>query len=100
MERAFRANRRKRAKASSGRREGSSQPAGTADVSTRHPRKAEPMAEQKPYDYESGRDAPGPRLTPEEARQGVISGRVFLILTVSLVLALIAAVILYSGGIV
>jgi hypothetical protein len=41
-----------------------------------------------------------PVLTPEEARQGVISGRVTLILVTSLVLALIAFVIVYSAEIV
>ncbi len=35
-------------------------------------------------------------LTPVEARQGVISGRVLLILTTSLLLAGIAFVILYG----
>ena len=34
-------------------------------------------------------------LTPEEARQGVISGRVSLVLTVSLTLAVIAGAIVY-----
>lgn len=37
-----------------------------------------------------------PVLTPEESRQGVISGRVMLILMTSLVLALIAFAIIYS----
>jgi hypothetical protein len=35
-----------------------------------------------------------PILTPREARQGVISGRVLLVLTVSLMLAVAAGVIL------
>jgi len=65
------------------------------------------MAQQKPYDPEANAKAHSsptsdsqPILTPEESRQGVISGRVFLILTTSLVLALIAFVILYSVEIV
>jgi len=43
--------------------------------------------------------AEGPVLTPVESRQGVISGRVLLILTASLFLAGIAGVALaiYSG---
>jgi len=38
-----------------------------------------------------------PILTPEEARQGVVSGRVRLILAVSLILAALAFVIVYSA---
>jgi hypothetical protein len=41
-----------------------------------------------------------PSLTPEESRQGVVSGRVMMVLATSLVLALIAFVILYSAEIV
>jgi hypothetical protein len=41
-----------------------------------------------------------PSLTPEQSRQGVISGRVMMVLATSLVLALIAFVILYSAEIV
>ena len=37
-----------------------------------------------------------PILTPEEARQGVVSGRVRLVLVVSLTLALVAFAILYA----
>jgi hypothetical protein len=36
-----------------------------------------------------------PVLTPEEARQGVVSGRVRLILAVSLILAALAFVVVY-----
>jgi hypothetical protein len=36
-----------------------------------------------------------PLLSPEEARQGVVSGRVVTILVSSLMLALVAAAILY-----
>jgi hypothetical protein len=57
------------------------------------------MPENRPYGEEI-RDTPPPSLTPEEARQGVISGRVFLILTVSLMLAMVAFLILYSAEIV
>jgi hypothetical protein len=35
-------------------------------------------------------------LTPEEARQGVVSGRVSLILVVSLMLAVIAGAIVFA----
>jgi hypothetical protein len=35
-------------------------------------------------------------LTPEEARQGVISGRVRLVLTISLMLSVIAGAIVYA----
>lgn len=38
----------------------------------------------------------GPILTPVEARQGVISGRVRLILAVSLTLVVVAFAIIYS----
>ena len=39
--------------------------------------------------------ARGPVLSPEEARQGVISGRVLLILTVSMALVVMAFAIIY-----
>ena len=59
------------------------------------------MAQQRPYKSEIHTEtASAPVLTPEESRQGVISGRVLLILTTSLVLAVIAFVILYSAEIV
>jgi hypothetical protein len=58
------------------------------------------MARSKPFDSATGRnyhaETKGPVLTPEESRQGVISGRVLLILTTSLLLAGIAFVILYG----
>ena len=38
-----------------------------------------------------------PILTPEEARQGVVSGRVRLVLAVSLILAALAFVVVYSA---
>jgi hypothetical protein len=38
----------------------------------------------------------GPILTPVEARQGVVSGRVRLILAVSLMLAIVAGAIIYG----
>ena len=47
------------------------------------------MAQPKPIDR---MHAEGPVLTPEESRQGVISGRVLMILTTSLLLAGIAGV--------
>jgi hypothetical protein len=37
-----------------------------------------------------------PLLSPEEARQGVVSGRVVTILISSLMLALVAAAVLYA----
>jgi hypothetical protein len=45
-----------------------------------------------------GRDGArqAPILTPEEARQGVVSGRVSLILLVSLMLSVIAGAIVYA----
>jgi hypothetical protein len=57
------------------------------------------MAQPKPIDH-VGRgphehEAP-PVLNPVESRQGVISGRVLLILTTSLVLAGVAFVVLYG----
>ena len=36
-------------------------------------------------------------LTPEEARQGVVSGRIRLVLAGSLILAALAGVIVYSA---
>ena len=52
----------------------------------------------RPGDYHPTRPtkAEGPVLTPVESRQGVISGRVLLILTTSLLLAGIAFVFLYG----
>ncbi len=38
---------------------------------------------------------PTPLLSPEEARQGVISGHVVTVLVASLILALLAGVVLY-----
>ena len=37
-----------------------------------------------------------PVLTPKEARQGVISGRVFLVLSVSLAIAVVAGAVLLA----
>jgi len=59
------------------------------------------MAQPKPFDPITGRnyrvaETEGPVLTPVESRQGVVSGRVLLILTTSLLLARIAFVILYG----
>ena len=59
------------------------------------------MAQPKPFYPTNYRDyrpvkTGGPVLTPVESRQGVISGRVLLILTTSLLLAGIAFVILYG----
>jgi hypothetical protein len=59
------------------------------------------MAQPKPFDPTTGRhyrvaETGGPVLTPVESRQGVISGRVLLILTTSLLLAGIAFVVLYG----
>jgi hypothetical protein len=58
------------------------------------------MAQTKPARL-GGRDyeplhTEAPVLTPEESRQGVVSGRVLTILKVSLLLAAIAAAILYT----
>lgn len=63
------------------------------------------MAQQKPFNRMTELDqrqlpAHEPVLTPEESRQGVISGRVIMILIMSLVLALIAFVIVYSAEII
>jgi hypothetical protein len=58
------------------------------------------MAQPKPFDHRRGTDymprSESPVLTPEESRQGVISGRVLMILTTSLLLAGIAFIILYG----
>jgi len=61
------------------------------------------MAQTKPFDRTRGDEYrpletnhEGPVLNPVESRQGVISGRVLTILRVSLVLAAIAAVVLYA----
>ena len=60
------------------------------------------MAQTKPFyptrDYRPAK-TDGPVLTPVESRQGVISGRVLLILTTSLLLAGIAFIILYGAQI-
>jgi hypothetical protein len=57
------------------------------------------MAQLKPIDHRGigphEHDA-APVLTPVESRQGVISGRVLLILTTSLLLAGVAFAILYG----
>ena len=60
------------------------------------------MVQPKPHDRSRDGDyrSDAPVLTPEESRQGVVSGRVVSILTTSLLLALIAFVILYSAEIV
>jgi hypothetical protein len=53
-----------------------------------------------PFTDKTPRAAPanyGPVLTPEEARQGVISGRVMLVLAGSLILAALAGIIAYSA---
>ena len=60
------------------------------------------MAQPKPFDRMRGDDYrplhtnEAPVLNPVESRQGVISGRVLTILTTSLLLAAIAAAILYT----
>ena len=59
------------------------------------------MAQSNPWDHSmelDGRDGArqAPILTPEEARQGVVSGRVSLILLVSLMLSVIAGAIVYA----
>jgi hypothetical protein len=59
------------------------------------------MDQAKPWDHRSeayGHDVAShtPVLTPEEARQGVISGRVRLVLLVSLMLAVVAAAIMFA----
>ena len=62
------------------------------------------MAEPKPFPgpagHPAGHEDKAPVLTPEESRQGVISGRVRMILATSLVLALIAFFIIYAVEIV
>jgi hypothetical protein len=58
------------------------------------------MAQPKPFDDRHGTNyrppSDSPVLTPEESRQGVISGRVLMILTTSLLLAGIAFVVTYG----
>jgi hypothetical protein len=54
------------------------------------------MAQPKPFDRAHEHAGPPPVLTPEESRQGVISGRVLTILTTSLMLAAIAFAIVYA----
>ena len=54
------------------------------------------MAQPKPFDPMSEHHGPAPVLTPVESRQGIISGRVLMILTSSLMLAGIAFAIIYS----
>jgi len=60
------------------------------------------MAQPKPFDRMHGDDyrplhTEDPQvLNPVESRQGVISGRVLMILTTSLLLAGVAAAILYA----
>lgn len=54
------------------------------------------MARPRPFNHSSESREQAPVLTPEESRQGVISGRVATILTVSLLLALVAFVIVYA----
>lgn len=49
------------------------------------------------YRDERATEAHAPVLTPVESRQGVISGRVLLILTTSLLLAGVAFVVLYGS---
>ena len=58
------------------------------------------MAQTKPWDHSmefNRREKPNrvPILTPVEARQGLISGRVVLILVISLMLAVIAGATTY-----
>ena len=60
------------------------------------------MAQIKPWDHTpefGARDGAyqAPVLTPVEARQGIISGRVRLVLVVSLMLAVIAGAITYAA---
>ena len=57
------------------------------------------MAQPKPFDHRSEHDGPATVLTPVESRQSIISGRVLMILTSSLVLAAIAFIIIYSVAI-
>lgn len=60
------------------------------------------MAQPKPFDRMGGNNYrprhtdEAPVLNPVESRQGVISGRVLTILTASLLLAGVAAAILYA----
>ena len=49
-------------------------------------RKAEPI----------GRHDAAPTLTPEESRQGVMTGRIRWILAISITLAVVALVVLYA----
>jgi hypothetical protein len=59
------------------------------------------MAQTNPWDHSMDLDERDGAhhatiLTPEEARQGVVSGRVSLILVVSLMLAVIAGAIVFA----
>lgn len=54
------------------------------------------MAQPKPLKHPGEHDSPPAVLTPVESRQGVISGRVLMILTSSLMLAAIAFAIVYT----
>lgn len=52
----------------------------------------------QPIELDKHEDAHhAPILTPEEARQGVVSGRIRLILAVSLTLAVVAFAIIYAA---
>jgi len=53
------------------------------------------MAQPKPLHHSHEHGSP-PVLTPEESRQGVVSGRVLMILTTSLMLAAIAFAVVYA----
>lgn len=57
------------------------------------------MAQPKPLRHPGEHATPPAVLTPEESRQGVVSGRVLMILTSSLMLAAIAFAIIYSVAI-
>ena len=54
------------------------------------------MARPKPFDHANESNDNAPVLRPEGSRQAVVSGRVLMVLTTSLLLALIAFAIVYS----
>jgi len=55
------------------------------------------MAGAREFHYRENKASHAPILTPEESRQGVISGRVLTILAASLSLAFVAFVVLIAA---
>jgi hypothetical protein len=59
---------------------------------------AQPKVFERPLEHENREHEPSevPVLTPEESRQGVVSGRVLTVLTAALFLAMIAFIVVYA----